>query len=71
MWCVAPHPGDLCTDIVRVSGLTNGARIHVRDAWGTIVARKGEARMEAVACWNSVMDENPCMVQKWNEFVAA
>ena len=30
-----------------------------------------EDRMGAVACWNSVMDENQYMVRKWNEFVAA
>ena len=28
-------------------------------------------RMGAVACWNSVMDENQYMVRKWNEFVAS
>ena len=28
-------------------------------------------RMGHIACWNSVMDENKYMVQKWNEFVAA
>ena len=28
-------------------------------------------RMGAVACWNSVMDENRHMVRKWNEFIAA
>jgi putative spermidine/putrescine transport system substrate-binding protein len=28
-------------------------------------------RMGAVACWNSIMDENAYMVQKWNEFIAA
>lgn len=28
-------------------------------------------RMGAVACWNSVMDENKYMVRKWNEFVAS
>jgi len=28
-------------------------------------------RMGAVACWNSVMDENKHMVRKWNEFIAA
>jgi putative spermidine/putrescine transport system substrate-binding protein len=46
---------------------------------GTAIAKKGEvrdggsyeARMSAVACWNSVMDENTYMVQKWNEFVSA
>jgi putative spermidine/putrescine transport system substrate-binding protein len=30
-----------------------------------------EARMGAVACWNSIMDENEYMVRKWNEFIAA
>jgi putative spermidine/putrescine transport system substrate-binding protein len=30
-----------------------------------------EERMGAVACWNSVMDEDRYMVRKWNEFVAA
>lgn len=28
-------------------------------------------RMGKVACWNSVMDQDRYMVQKWNEFVAA
>ena len=28
-------------------------------------------RMGAVACWNSVMDENQYMVRKWNEFIAS
>jgi putative spermidine/putrescine transport system substrate-binding protein len=28
-------------------------------------------RMGAVACWNSVMDENLYMLRKWNEFIAA
>ena len=30
-----------------------------------------EDRMGAVACWNSIMDENNYMVTKWNEFIAA
>ncbi len=30
-----------------------------------------EQRMGGVACWNSIMDENAYMVQKWNEFIAA
>ena len=29
------------------------------------------ARMGNIACWNSVMDEDKYMVQKWNEFIAA
>jgi len=28
-------------------------------------------RMGTVACWNAVMDENPYLVRKWNEFIAA
>jgi putative spermidine/putrescine transport system substrate-binding protein len=28
-------------------------------------------RMSRVACWNSVMNEDRYMVQKWNEFIAA
>ncbi len=28
-------------------------------------------RMGAVACWNSVMDENKYMVRKWNEFIVS
>lgn len=28
-------------------------------------------RMSAVACWNSVMDENKYMLRKWNEFIAS
>jgi len=28
-------------------------------------------RMGHVSCWNSVMDEDRYMVQKWNEFIAA
>jgi putative spermidine/putrescine transport system substrate-binding protein len=27
--------------------------------------------MGKVACWNSVMDEDRYMIQKWNEFIAA
>ncbi len=30
-----------------------------------------QERMGHVVCWNSVMDEDRYMVQKWNEFVAA
>ena len=28
-------------------------------------------RMSHIACWNSVMDQDRYMVQKWNEFIAA
>ena len=30
-----------------------------------------QERMGKVACWNSVMDEDRYMIQKWNEFIAA
>lgn len=30
-----------------------------------------EERMGAVACWNSVMDEDRHMVRRWNEFIAS
>jgi putative spermidine/putrescine transport system substrate-binding protein len=30
-----------------------------------------DQRMGAVACWNSIMDENAYLVRKWNEFIAA
>jgi putative spermidine/putrescine transport system substrate-binding protein len=46
---------------------------------GKVIARPGEKRdggsfydrMTKIACWNSVMDEDRYMVQKWNEFIAA
>ena len=28
-------------------------------------------RFSSIACWNTVMDENQYMVQRWNEFKAA
>ncbi|MBV8535901.1 MAG: ABC transporter substrate-binding protein, partial [Alphaproteobacteria bacterium] len=28
-------------------------------------------RMGKVSCWNSVMDEDRYLLQKWNEFIAA
>ena len=46
---------------------------------GDTLAQAGEMRdggsfhdrMGAVACWNSVMDENQYIVRKWNEFISA
>ncbi len=46
---------------------------------GSVLEKAGSARdggsyddrMGAVACWNSIMDENDYMVRKWNEFIAA
>ena len=46
---------------------------------GQVIAKPGDVRdggafmdrMSHVACWNSVMDEDRYMIQKWNEFIAA
>ena len=51
--------------------------IHAPD--GSLIEKAGAVRdggsynerMGAVACWNSVMDENDYMVRKWNEFIAS
>jgi NAD(P)-dependent dehydrogenase (short-subunit alcohol dehydrogenase family) len=37
---------------------------HVRDG-GSFTER-----MSRIACWNSVMDQDRHMIQKWNEFIA-
>jgi putative spermidine/putrescine transport system substrate-binding protein len=52
-------------DIVSPSGQLLEGPGAVRDG-GSFIDRMG-----AVACWNSVMDENQYMVRKWNEFIAA
>jgi putative spermidine/putrescine transport system substrate-binding protein len=52
-------------DIVSPSGQRLEGPGAVRDG-GSFIDRMG-----AVACWNSVMDENQYMVRKWNEFIAA
>ena len=51
----------------------------IKSPTGEELAKVGEVRdggsfwdrMGAVACWNTVMDEDRYMVRKWNEFVAA
>ena len=51
----------------------------ITSPFGDPLAQAGEVRdggsfydrMGAVACWNSVMDENQYMQRKWNEFIAA
>ena len=53
------------TDIMSPEGKLMEKAGSVRDG-GSFYERMGH-----VACWNSVMDENRYMVQKWNEFVAA
>ncbi|SLN56016.1 hypothetical protein AQS8620_02472 [Aquimixticola soesokkakensis] len=52
-------------DIVSPTGDKLAAAGDVRDGGSY------EDRMGAVACWNSVMDENQYMVRKWNEFIAS
>lgn len=55
------------------------ATAEIRNPQGEVMAQAGDTRdggsyydrMGAVACWNSVMDENQYMVRKWNEFIAA
>jgi putative spermidine/putrescine transport system substrate-binding protein len=47
--------------------------------FGKVMEKKGAVRdggsfydrMGNVACWNSVMDQDKYMIQKWNEFIAA
>lgn len=49
------------------------------DPFGKKIADKGtmrdggsfDERMGNVVCWNSVMDEQTYLIQKWNEFIAA
>jgi putative spermidine/putrescine transport system substrate-binding protein len=51
----------------------------IKSPQGVVIATAGsvrdggsyEQRMGGIACWNSVMDENTYMIQKWNQFVAA
>jgi putative spermidine/putrescine transport system substrate-binding protein len=53
------------SDIVNPGGQKMESAGAVRDG-GSFLDRMG-----AVACWNSVMDENQYMVRKWNEFIAS
>ncbi|PCI02639.1 MAG: ABC transporter substrate-binding protein [Hyphomicrobiales bacterium] len=55
------------------------AKGEIKSPQGNVLEKAGAVRdggsfydrMGAVACWNSVMDENRHMVRKWNEFIAA
>lgn len=55
------------------------AQGEIKDPYGNLMEKAGTVRdggafwerMGNVACWNTVMDENRYMVQKWNEFIAA
>ena len=51
----------------------------IKSPAGQVIAKPGDVRdggsfmerMSHVVCWNSVMDEDRYMIQKWNEFIAA
>ncbi|RKP47689.1 ABC transporter substrate-binding protein [Pararobbsia silviterrae] len=51
----------------------------INDSFGTPIAKPGTVRdggslaqrFSNIACWNTVMDENQYMIQRWNEFKAA
>jgi putative spermidine/putrescine transport system substrate-binding protein len=51
----------------------------ILDPYGAVMDKVGavrdggsfEARIGNIACWNTVMDEERYMVQRWNEFVSA
>jgi putative spermidine/putrescine transport system substrate-binding protein len=55
------------------------AKSEIKDPYGNHMENAGHVRdggsfserMGNVACWNTVMDENRYMVQKWNEFISA
>jgi putative spermidine/putrescine transport system substrate-binding protein len=51
----------------------------IKDPYGNVMEQPGRVRdggsfwerMGHVACWNTLMDENRYMIQRWNEFIAA
>jgi putative spermidine/putrescine transport system substrate-binding protein len=55
------------------------ATTDIKDPYGNLMEKAGatrdggsyEERMGNIACWNTVMDENAYMVNKWNEFLTA
>jgi putative spermidine/putrescine transport system substrate-binding protein len=55
------------------------AKGEIRDPYGNLMEKPGAVRdggafwdrMGKVACWNTLMDENRYMVNKWNEFLAS
>ena len=55
------------------------AAVDMVDPFGTTLEKAGavrdggsfEERMGSVVVWNSTMDEQVYLVQKWNEFIAA
>jgi putative spermidine/putrescine transport system substrate-binding protein len=55
------------------------AKGEIKNPQGVVMEKAGAVRdggsfyerMGRIACWNSVMDEDRYMVQKWNQFIAA
>jgi putative spermidine/putrescine transport system substrate-binding protein len=55
------------------------ATVPITDPQGTPIAKVGDVRdggsyydrMTKIACWNSVMDNDRYLIQKWNEFAVA
>jgi putative spermidine/putrescine transport system substrate-binding protein len=51
----------------------------IKDPYGAVMDKAGhsrdggsfEQRMGNVACWNTVMDEDRYMIQRWNDFISA
>ena len=51
----------------------------IKDPYGAIMDKAGakrdggsfQDRMGNVACWNTIMDEDRYMIQRWNEFISA
>jgi hypothetical protein len=51
----------------------------IQDPYGAPIAKPGAVRdggsfierFTNISCWNTVMDENQYMIQRWNEFKSA
>ena len=55
------------------------AKENIKDPYGAVIAKPGSVRdggsfierFSNISCWNTVMDENQYMIQRWNEFKSA
>jgi putative spermidine/putrescine transport system substrate-binding protein len=55
------------------------AKEDIKDPYGAVIAKPGAVRdggsfierFSNISCWNTVMDENQYMIQRWNEFKSA
>jgi putative spermidine/putrescine transport system substrate-binding protein len=55
------------------------AKSDMKDPYGKIMERAGRSRdggsfsnrMSNIACWNTLMDDDQYLVQRWNEFISA